>query len=178
MKQVAVAAIFAGWSFAQAVSAAPRDAQLDFLAGEWEIRSASGAVIGSARIELEAPCAMLHEIRRVGDEPDQPLWFSKLERNGHWSQLFVGARGSLREFTARSAPGAWPMILGGDVILKDGSPARFRLTLWRLSDDRTRRLLERSLDGGKSWVRLFDYTYVRRIGAGGGQARETAACSR
>jgi hypothetical protein len=136
--------------------------QLDFLAGSWEIRDPDGKAIGTSRIELAAPGAMLHETRTVGDEPPQPLWFSMFERHGRWSQLFVGARGMLREFVTTSEPGTWPIVMAGDVIMRDGKPGRFRLTMRRESDDQSSRVLELSRDAGVSWSPVFHYIYVRK----------------
>jgi hypothetical protein len=135
--------------------------QLDFLAGEWTLHDSGGTPVGRARITVQAPGAMIYEERTVGDQPMQPLWFENAERSGGWTQLFVGPRNQVREFTTLSEPGAWPLIFGGDVVRRDGTPARFRLTLTRQSDDESRRVLEISTDGGLSWQIVFDYRYVR-----------------
>jgi hypothetical protein len=149
----------------------PAATQLDFLAGDWEISDSSGSVVGRSHIDLQAPGAMLFELRRVGDEA-QPLWFALSERNRAWTQLFVGAAGMVREFAASSAAGAWPLVMVGDVILRDGTPARFRLTMARESDDATSRLLEMSRDNGASWNIVFDYRYRRGSAQGGRTAGE------
>jgi len=143
--------------------APPGASQLDFLAGDWEISDPTGAVVGRSHIEVQAPGAMLFELRRVG-EGAQPLWFAFSERDAGWTQLFVGAIGMIRQFSASSAAGAWPMVLTQDVVLRDGAPARFRLTMARQSDDETTRLLERSRDSGATWTVVFNYRY-RRIRA-------------
>ena len=140
--------------------APPSATQLDFLAGDWEISDPAGRILGRSHIELQTPGAMLFEVRRVGEEA-QPLWFAFLERNGGWTQLFVGASAMLREFPTTSVAGAWPMVMVQDVTLRDGRPARFRLTMGRQSDDETTRLLERSDDSGATWSVVFDFRYRR-----------------
>ena len=134
--------------------------QLDFLEGQWAIHDPSGAEVGRSRIAVQAPGAMLFEERKVGEDA-QPLWFENSETDKGWVQLFVGASGLMREFKQTSAPGVWPMIMTGDVVLRDGTPATFRLTMSRASNDETRRLLEMSRDKGGSWSPVFDYTYRR-----------------
>lgn len=136
--------------------------QLDSLAGSWEIRDPTGKPIGTSQIVVQAPEAMIYEMRQVGDEAPQPIWFSQFERHGKWSQLFVGANGSLREFVTQSAPGVWPIVMAGDVILRDKTPARFRLTMFQPSDTNSRRMLEISRDAGATWNTVFEYEYVRR----------------
>lgn len=135
---------------------------LDFLAGTWSIHDPSGMRVGSSRIVVQAKGAMLFEERQVPEGKVQPLWFENSERDGGWTQLFVGPAGKTREFRSYSKPGEWPVLMGGETIRADGKPARFRLRMDRLPDDRSRRLLEMSLDAGKSWSTVFDYTYVRQ----------------
>ena len=136
---------------------------LDFLAGQWALEDAAGTPVGSSTILIQAPEAMLYEERTVADEARQPLWFGNSKANG-WVQYFVGAAGKLREFRQQSPPGGWPVVMGGNVILRDGTAAMFRLTITKASNDLTRRLLERSTDGGKSWSGIFDLTYRRQAG--------------
>ena len=135
---------------------------LDFLAGEWRISDPSGAIVGRSTIELQQAGAMLFERRAIGQGAPQLLWFANLERAG-WAQLFLAPTGELREFVTSSENDVWPMIMGGEFTLRDGTPARFRMTLSRASDDETRRVLEMSRDEGQTWSIVFDYTY-RRIG--------------
>jgi hypothetical protein len=164
-----IANIVAGLAFCWASQsfgqAAPAPGQLDFLAGDWAISDASGSVVGRSHIVVQAPGVALYEERRVGEEM-QPLWFQRVEHQQAWTQLFVGAAGMVREFPASSAPGAWPVVMGADVTLRDGTPVRFRLTMTRASDDDSRRVLEMSRDQGTSWSTVFDYRY-RRTGAAG-----------
>lgn len=135
---------------------------LDFLAGDWALHDPSGALVGTSRIVVQSPGNMIYEERRVGDDEVQPLWFENSERNGGWTQLFVGPSG-VREFTTLSKPGDWPMVLGADVIRRDGTPARFKLTMSKGAGAESRRILEMSLDKGKSWETVFDYLYRRPV---------------
>lgn len=109
---------------------------------------------------VQAPGAMLFETRRVGTGKPQALWFANLESAG-WTQWFVGARGSLREFRAQSTPGAWPLVMGAEIVTQDGQKTLFRMTISRASDDDTRRLLESTRDAGRTWTTVFDYRYRR-----------------
>jgi hypothetical protein len=147
--------------FGTPAAAEHEPADLDFLAGEWAIHDSSGVRIGSSRIVVQAKGAMLFEERQVPDGKVQPLWFENSEKDGGWTQLFVGPAGKTREFHSTSKMGEWPIIMGRETILADGKPTVFRLRMERLSNDKTRRLLESSRDAGTSWNTVFDYTYIR-----------------
>jgi len=147
-----------GTGVAQAQSAAPRS--LDVLTGRWTIVDARGAAVGESTVEVQVPDAMLFEVRRVGTGKPQALWFANLEAGG-WMQLFVGARGSVREFRTQSAPGAWPVVMGAAFITQDGQVTTYRMTISRAPDDETRRVLESSRDAGTAWTTVFDYGYRR-----------------
>jgi hypothetical protein len=135
--------------------------QLDFLAGQWILADSAGGEIGRSVIAIQAAGAMLFEERRIGDAAPQALWFANSEANGGWTQLFVGAAGMIREFKPTSAQGSWPIVLGADVTLRDGSAARYRMTIQRQSEAESRRILEISRDSGASWQKVFDYNYRR-----------------
>ena len=104
---------------------------------------------------------MLYEQRTIGATAAQPLWFANAERAGGWVQLFLNPTGELREFSTLSATGDWPLVLGGDVTLRDGGRAKFRLTISRAPDEESRRVLEMSRDNGQTWAVVLDYTYRR-----------------
>lgn len=136
---------------------------LDFLVGSWEIEDANGQLIGTAEIVAQVPHTMLYEQRTIGDGPAQSLWLENAERNDGWTQLFVGPVGQTRQFVPWSLPGEWPLVLGADITLQDGTPVRFRMTLSHESNDASRRHLEISRDGGHSWETVFDYLYRRAV---------------
>ena len=135
--------------------------QLDFLRGDWIILDQSGKQIGQAHIDVQQPGAMIYA-RRSDQEGELPVWFVNSEARGGWTQLFPAPGGVLREFGPVSKSGEWPLILGTDTTLRDGRHVRFRLTIERESDDKSRRLLEMSADKGVSWQTVFDYRYQRR----------------
>jgi hypothetical protein len=137
---------------------------LDFLVGTWQLRDASGKVIGTSVIEIQEAGAVLFERRTVGEGKPQSLWLVNVESPAGWGQLFLGPKRQVREFRAMSAPGVWPMVMGGEFVTQDGKSTRFRMTMTRGSDDETRRVLELSRDGGVNWSTAFDYTYARQVG--------------
>jgi hypothetical protein len=154
----ALAALAAGAAYAKT----PSTVDLGFLKGEWTIFDGKGAAVGSATIVVQWPDAILYEQRKIGDRNTQPLWFVNSEKQGGWQQLFVGINGRVREFDQESTNADWPLVLNGDVVLHDGTPARFRMTLWRGDDNESRRRLEESVDDGATWTTVFDYTYRRK----------------
>lgn len=137
---------------------------LDFLAGAWELRDPSGKVLGASVVEVQEAGAVLFERRTVGEGRPQSLWLVNSENPSGWGQLFLGPKRQVREFRAMSAPGAWPILMGGEFVTQDGKATRFRMTMTRGSGDDTRRVLELSRDGGANWSTAFDYTYVRQSG--------------
>jgi hypothetical protein len=133
---------------------------LGFLDGDWILLDPAGKPVGKSHVATLLAGALIHELR-TDAQGALPVWFIRTERTGGWSQLFPGPNGDLREFTPLSAPGEWPLILGGDAILRDGREARFKLTLTKDSPDASHRLLEMSTDGGRTWQSIFDYHYRR-----------------
>lgn len=133
---------------------------LDFLGGDWVLMDPDGKPAGKSHVEIQLPGAMIFETR-TDAQGELPVWFVNSESRSGWVQLFPGPGGSLREFAPQSAPGQWPLVLGSDVTLRDGRRAKFRLTLGHASDNESHRLLEMSVDAGKSWAPVFDYKYVR-----------------
>ena len=89
---------------------------LDFLAGTWEIRDASGKVLGTSVVEVQEAGAVLFERRAVGEGKAQSLWLVNAEEPAGWGQLFLGPKRQVREFRAMSAPGAWPIVMGGEFV--------------------------------------------------------------
>ncbi|MGD9967471.1 MAG: hypothetical protein AB7Q23_10085 [Hyphomonadaceae bacterium] len=147
---------------ADVVSSANGDVvSLSFLAGDWVLHDASGVAVGVSHIEVSGSNAVLFEQRTIGTNPSQPLWLMNSERAGGWVQLFLNPSQQVREFTTQSDKGAWPLILGGEFELRNGTLARFRLTITQESEALSRRLLEMSRDGGATWAPVLDYTYRR-----------------
>jgi len=134
--------------------------QLDFLKGDWNLVGADGVAAGESHIDVPLPGSMVAEQRKDANGV-LPVWFFNSEEKGGWVQLFPGRSGALRAFYPQSAPGAWPLVLGTKVKLKDGRDGQFRLTLSHASDNESRRILEMSTDAGKTWSLVFDYKYVR-----------------
>ena len=54
--------------------AEPTAIALDFLAGAWELRDASGKVLGTSVVEIQEAGAVLFERRTVGEGKPQSLW--------------------------------------------------------------------------------------------------------
>jgi hypothetical protein len=134
--------------------------RVDFLVGDWAIYDQAGKQVGTSHVDAQVPGSMLLEMRRVDGEP-QPLWCENSERDGGWIQLFIGPKGQIRAFTPVSKPGEWPLVIGADVVLQDGIPARFRVTMPQPHDRKSLRKLEMSKDSGRSWSTVFAYEYRR-----------------
>ncbi|NND59249.1 MAG: hypothetical protein HKN49_03195 [Gammaproteobacteria bacterium] len=136
--------------------------QLDFLAGDWILYDTDGQRVGVSRIVAQVPGTMLYEVRTLDGKQPQSLWLENAERNGGWTQLFVGPAGQTRQFPLQSAPGEWPLVMGADVVLRSGQSVAFRMTISKESDDTSRRVLEMTANQGESWRTIFDYNYRRQ----------------
>lgn len=134
--------------------------EMDALAGDYTIHDSQGKQVGHAELAIRQPGAVIEESRKIGEGSLQQLWFMALEHNSGWTQLFHSA-GGVREFPRQSPAGTWPMIFGADVVLANGSPAKFRLTITLRGDQHHHRLLEMSRDGGANWSTVLDYEYRR-----------------
>ena len=135
-------------------------ASLDFLQGDWLLLDPTGKQVGTSHVEVRLPGAMIYELRSDANGK-LPVWFAASEAKGGWVQFFPGPKGSLREFDPVSKAGTWPVVLGNEVVLRDGRSVTFRLTLDHASDNASHRVLEMSSDGRKTWSTVFDYRYVR-----------------
>ncbi|BDI60710.1 hypothetical protein MACH05_12700 [Qipengyuania nanhaisediminis] len=88
------------------------------------------------------------------------MWLARLEHVEGWVQLFESPAG-IREFAQISPADEFPVVFGGDVILRSGDPARFRLIVTPVDSASHTRRLEMSRDGGANWSVILDYTYRR-----------------
>jgi hypothetical protein len=137
----------------------PHYQRLAFWVGDWEVLDSSGAHYATQRVRTAVDtCAITAEwTGRVGDKG---LGMSAFDRqSGEWRQVYVTnqvpspAGVFLRKSDqSYSGPGVRFIPL---LDPADGNPARSRVTIMPLSDNRALQLFEDSSDGGKTWHTLF-----------------------
>jgi hypothetical protein len=137
-------------------------AALDSLAGDWQIFDAAGKLTGASTIAATVKGALLAEVRTNLKGEETAMWWVNSEAAGNWKQLIVGANGLMRETLPVSRRGEWPLVLAGTFTNPDGATASFRLSLFHVGADESKRKLETSKDGGATWSVIFDQTYRRR----------------
>ena len=133
--------------------------RLAFWVGDWEVLDATGARYATQRVRTAVDaCAITAEwTGRVGDKGLGMSAFDR--RSGEWRQVYVSNQvpsptGVLlrKSDQSYSGPGVRFIPLLDPV---DGNPARSRVTIMPLSDNRALQLFEDSPDGGKTWHTLF-----------------------
>ena len=140
-----------------------QNASLDFLVGDWQILDAAGRPAGASVITtLPAKGSMLSEVRTDLKGEETAMWWVNSEAAGNWKQLIVGANGLMRETLPVSKRGEWPLVLAGKYTNPDGAAASFRLSIFFVSTDESRRKLETSKDDGATWSVIFEQTYRRK----------------
>jgi len=78
--------------------------------------------------------------------------------DGRWRQVWVGSGGAVITYEAELRDGA--MRFQGRLIAPDGAVRLSRMTLEPLEDGRVRQRIEGSEDGGVTWTRDFEGTYL------------------
>lgn len=130
--------------------------QLDFWIGEWEVLGPDGEVIGSSVVQpILGGCAIREEWSAGGFGGIG--YFAYDRPSDTWRQMWVDANGAVLVNTGR-----WEgsrMVLRGERKGSDGEVRELRVTLTPTGEGRVRQVLERSEDGGSTWVPIFEGLY-------------------
>lgn len=134
----------------------PRYRQLDFLVGEWRV-DVEREVLGKSQIEVSQEGCALEERWSKGDTTGQVLLY--FDRAAEvWRRVSVDSRGS--NSRSEGDVGDGEVHFRGEKVLPDGSRLLVRALIEELPDGRFRHREESSEDGGTSWSRDFEVTYV------------------
>lgn len=137
--------------------------QFDFWIGTWAVATPDGRVAGTNRIErVLGGCALLEQWSGAGGSRGMSLnywdaaegaWFqSWIDNQGQPLRLRGGLRDGRMVLEAQSAD-------SGRVVVQ-------RISWTPLAADRVRQHWERSDDGGRTWVTVFDGNYARERSEG------------
>lgn len=132
--------------------------QFDFWAGEWEVKTASGATAGSNKITLvHKGMALLEEWTDARGGTGSSL-NAYDPQSKTWRQTWVDDGGNIRNFE-----GGWN---GTQMVLAtaDAGGKRERMTFTPLPDGRVRQHGEHTEDGGATWKTRYDLYYSKRAG--------------
>lgn len=136
-----------------------RHRQLDFWLGEWRVLGADGQEIGKSRItKRHGGCVVVEEWTTAqGGGSGEGLNFVDPE-DGRWRQVWVGSTGTVVRYEGELSNGT--VRFQGRSTSGDGTTFLSRAFLEPLGDGRVSQRIERSSDGGATWQRYFDGTYV------------------
>jgi len=139
----------------------------DFWIGEWDLRP-NGAPDSTPPSEniitLEyGDCVLIEHWKSIGGGSGTSVNIFDASREA-WFQTFVDSSGGLHEY--RGNPDAeGNMYFQGETPGGPGQPARVptKMTFLRMGPDQLRQFGEISIDGGKTWSKVYDLVYKRRI---------------
>jgi hypothetical protein len=134
--------------------------QFDFWLGDWDVRDASGKLVGRNRItRAHGGCALEEQWSGNGGVTGSSLNAYDAERS-RWHQTWVDNTGGLLLLEGGLRDGR--MVMTGQAAATAGSaPASQRISWQPLPDGRVRQLWESSADGS-AWSVVFDGYYTRR----------------
>ena len=138
---------------------APEFRQFDFWLGEWDVR-AGGKPAGTNRIErAHAGCVVVeHWTGASGTTGTSLNAYDAVAKR--WRQAWVDSQGTVLLLEGgREGPA---MVLRGKLPEPDGALAPQRISWTPLDDGGVRQHWEKSVDGGTTWITVFDGEYRRR----------------
>lgn len=124
---------------------------MDFWAGNWEARDASGKLLGLQRVErIERECVLQEWWRGEGEDNGAGTSLSMYDKKRKlWNHTWMSVRGNLL-----SIDGNWngtAMVMTGYYTNAQGQRELHR-TVWKpLADGRVHHLWDSSIDGGVTW---------------------------
>ncbi len=146
-----------------------RTTGFDYWLGVWDVRphgAPANAPVSENRITLEQDgCVIQEHWRSAANGPAAGYTgtsFTTFDRaRGVWHQTWVDNTGSVAVFEGSLDP-------SGDLVLLrvpmpgDVDATRGRMSYRRQPDGSVRQIVERSTDGGATWLTAIDLHYVRR----------------
>ena len=146
---------------AQAPSGCGDDARFMALVpwvGEWDVRNAAGQQAGSSRVERsEDGCGLVEHWRGRGMPGTGLHAYNRITRT--WSHLWVDASGFTASLTGTVEDAS--VVYRRTAQQPGGAERQHRMTLTPTSGTITQ-TGEHSDDGGQTWQRDFQLTYVKR----------------
>lgn len=135
--------------------------QFDFWLGDWDVRDASGKLVGQNRIARMHKECVIFENYRAGEFSGSSLNVYDADRKV-WHQTWVDSGGGLLVIEGGLVDGK--MILAGETVdaEKPGGKVDNRITWQPLPDGRVRQLWETSADKGSTWATSFDGYYTKQ----------------
>ena len=136
----------------------PEYRQLDFWVGNWDVFAPGGAKVGESHVDLILKnCVVFENWTGLAGGSGKSL--NKYDpQSGKWEQFWVADSGGTTYFTGESVDGEMRYV--HEHKLKDGQTLLRHMTFSKLSGGKVRQFSQRSMDGGKTWITDYDFTYV------------------
>jgi tetratricopeptide (TPR) repeat protein len=143
-------------------SANPKYSEFDFWIGNWNVfQTGTNFMVGKNRIEKSTGGCVLLETweSSTGGETGQSLNYID-KKNGKWNQTYVGSRGEATiYFDGELIENS--MIFKYESHKKDGSIVKGKFVFKKLSNGDVQQFQEETIDEGKTWRIVFDFTYKK-----------------
>ncbi len=133
--------------------------QFDFFAGDWDTYdvSAPDKVVARNNVDIILDGCVVHEDYQQNDGHHGESYSLYDAARGVWHQSWVTNRGELLLLDGRLQNGR--MVLTGEQMTEDGKPSLLR-GVWISQDNAAvRETATRSVDGGKTWLPVFDIVF-------------------
>ncbi len=164
---ITCALLFVSVAHAQSPCAGPEYRDFDFWIGEWEVYGVKGKKAGDSRISLILDSCIILEEWESASQPGNFTYKGKSfntynKSTKQWQQTWVDNAG----YTTHYVYGKY----GDNKIEFSTEPFRihkdtlaiYRLTFYRLGQDKVRQHGEQTKDNGKSWTTQYDLEYRRK----------------
>lgn len=134
--------------------------QLDFWIGEWQVENPQGQLVGFNTIEKELNgCLVMENWKSNGPSLGKSMNYYD-QSTKKWHQKWIDNAGNPLEFEGTAANNAITYI-GQTIDAAAKSVVIQEMTLKKLSDDEVHQVWRQSMDGGNTWLVVFDGMYRR-----------------
>lgn len=135
----------------------PRFRAFDFWTGDWDVY-AGGQLVGHNLVTLEMHGCLIHEHWSGGGVGESFNYYDA--HAGKWRQNWVDENGGIVWYEGQaSANGV--MHMEGGYANADGTSGLARVAWTTNPDGTVHHVIERSVDGGKTWSHYFDALYKK-----------------
>lgn len=144
-----------------ACSTTAESRQLDFWLGDWTVSRADGQVTGSSNVSLSLDKCLVVERweGKMGHKGENLLAYSFDDKN--WHGMFADNEGRVHIFEGSVSDGN--AVFRGPSSDENGEAILNRLRIVRQAPNTIVQTWEKSNDGGKSWTKVFQGEYVRKV---------------
>jgi hypothetical protein len=140
----------------------PERRRFDFWAGEWDVKTKEGVLVGKSNVHVvSGGCALLENWTSLRGQTGKSL-NAYNPQTRQWQQYWVGQGGLVTPYLESEWNGGSVSFVSRPVAGGPTPSPTLRLTFTPLDDGSVRQHGEQSADGGKTWTTTYDFYYHRR----------------